>query len=80
MALLCEAGFPMQFCKLIGENLNDHKYTDTGYPLPDFYLQNICKFAVQSTTWSTALVTRATQKDARILTHLFLSGTLERSL
>src|SRR5262245_18720390 len=26
---------------------NGHKNTDTQHPLPDFYLQNTCKFAVQ---------------------------------
>jgi hypothetical protein len=27
---------------------NARKHTDTGHPLPDFYLQNTCKFAVQA--------------------------------
>jgi hypothetical protein len=27
---------------------NAYKYMDTGHPLPDFYLQNTCKFVLQS--------------------------------
>jgi len=50
---------------------NDHKHTDTGHPLPDVYLQNTCKFAIQSAAWITALTAGAMQKDARVLTHLF---------
>ena len=26
----------------------DHKYSDTGHPLPDFYLRNTCKFVLQA--------------------------------
>jgi hypothetical protein len=47
------------------------KHTDTGHPLPDFSLQNTCKFAIQSAAWLPALTTGVTQKDARALTHLF---------
>ena|SRR2546421_7806415 len=50
---------------------NDHKHTDTGHPLPDFSLQNTCKFAIPSAAWITALTTGARQKDASVLTHLF---------
>src|SRR5256885_15841347 len=50
---------------------NDHKHTAPGPPLPDFYLQNTCKFAVQSAAWITVLTTRALQKDTRVLKHLF---------
>jgi hypothetical protein len=46
---------------------NDHKHTDTRHPLPDFSLQNTCKFAVQAAAWITALATGATQKNARVL-------------
>jgi hypothetical protein len=42
----------------------------TGHPLPDFYLQITCKFAVKSAVWITTLATRTTQKDARVLEHL----------
>jgi hypothetical protein len=28
--------------------MHDKKHTYTGRPLPDFYLQNACKFAVPS--------------------------------
>jgi hypothetical protein len=34
---------------------NDNKHTYIGHLLPDFYLQNICKFAVRSAAWITAL-------------------------
>src|SRR5438132_1301298 len=44
----------------------DHKHTDTGHPFPDFYLQNTCKFAVQSAPWTTALAMGATQKDVKV--------------
>ena len=50
---------------------NDPKHTDMRHPLPDFYLHNTCKFALQAAVWSTALATGATHKDARGLTHLF---------
>ena len=30
-----------------------------------------CKFALQPAAWITALTTGTTQKDARVLTHLF---------
>ena len=33
----------------------DHKHTDTGHPLPEFYLQTTCKFAGQSAAWITVL-------------------------
>ena len=49
---------------------NAPKHTDTSHLLPDFSLQNTCKFAVQAAAWSTALATGATHKDARGLTHL----------
>src|SRR5438552_2302952 len=41
---------------------NDHKHTDTGHPLPDFYLQNTCKYALPSAAWITAWTKGATQK------------------
>jgi hypothetical protein len=49
---------------------NAPKHTDTNHLLPDFYLQNTCKFAVHAAAWSTALATGATQQDTRSLTHL----------
>lgn len=50
---------------------NDHKYMGTGRSLPEFSLQNTCKFAVPSAAWITAWTTGATKKDARVRTHLF---------
>jgi hypothetical protein len=47
---------------------NDQKHTDPRHPLPDFSLQNSCKFAVHAAAWSIALATGATQKHARVLT------------
>ena len=32
-----------------------HKHRDTGPLLPDFSLQNTCKFAAQSVAWTVAL-------------------------
>ena len=51
---------------------NDHKHTDTGHSLPDFYLQDTCKFAIQSAAWLTTFATRATKKNAKVLKHFFL--------
>jgi hypothetical protein len=48
---------------------NDPKHTDTRHPLPDFYLQNTCKFAVPAAAWITALAMGTTQHDTRLLTH-----------
>jgi hypothetical protein len=48
--------------------------------LPDFYLQNTCKFAIYAAAWITALATGATQKNARVFKPLFPSGTRERGL
>jgi len=42
-----------------------HQYTDTGYPLPDFYLQNTCKFAVKSAL--VRLPTRCAKQSTRPL-------------
>jgi hypothetical protein len=50
---------------------NEHKYTNTGHSLPEFCLQNTCKFAIQSAAWLTALATRATPQNAKVLKHLF---------
>jgi hypothetical protein len=33
----------------------DYKHTDTGQPLPEFYLQTTCKFTAQSAAWITVL-------------------------
>jgi hypothetical protein len=35
---------------------NAQQYTNTGPPLPDFSLQNTCKFALLSAAWITMLV------------------------
>src|SRR5262245_34409462 len=49
---------------------NAHKHTDTRPPLPDFSLQNTCKFAVQAAAWITALAMGATPQNASSLTYL----------
>jgi hypothetical protein len=46
---------------------NASKHTYIGHSLPDFYLQNTCKFATQSAVRLTALATCAIRKDARVL-------------
>ena len=70
-ACQCCHGSRDQRYRMFPSQENDHKHTDLGHPLPDFCLQNTCKFAVQSAAWITALATGATQKHARVLTHLF---------
>jgi hypothetical protein len=41
---------------------NTHKHTDLGHLLPDFSLQNTCKFALQFVVELTALATGAALK------------------
>jgi len=48
---------------------NAHKHTDTRHPLPEFFLQNTCKFAVQAAAWIPALAVGSTPHNASILTH-----------
>ena len=60
--------------RMVPSHNNDHKHTDTRHPLPDFSLHNTCKFALPAAAWITALAMGATQKDARVLTHLFPPG------
>jgi hypothetical protein len=49
---------------------DDHKYTYIGHPLPDFHLQNTCKFSLPLAVWIAVLAIRTTEKDARVLPHL----------
>ncbi len=57
---------------------DEYKHTYIGHPLPDFYLQNTCKFALPFAAWIAVLAMRTTQKDARVLTPL-VSPTVRRT-
>ena len=70
-------GGARQGCPHIPLARNGHKHTELGHPLPDFSLQNTCKFAVRSALWTTASDTGAMKKDVRGRTHFFPSSSLE---
>ena len=53
---------------------NDHKHIDTGHPLPDFYLQNTCKFAIPSVAQFIALQCPRTFYPRFRTTHVSLSN------
>src|SRR5262245_22801890 len=59
---------------------NAPKHTDTRYPLPDFYLQNTCKFACTSRSVDHRVGHGSHADKCQSLHASFPSGTLERGL